>query len=102
MKKRIATELKGKKITDAQQAEKLISSVYSRYRSKGLKGIRLLYDPKSPDTAGIKVSASIAEVIKTLPLTSVKEAEVLRGFANDFTFLILLLSLFPLMELSFG
>jgi hypothetical protein len=87
VKQKVRTELAGKEIKDAEQANSLISSVYSTYSSQGLKGIRLVVNPSTPKVANIRVSASIAEVVANLPLTSVKEAGVLKDFAMNFDFL---------------
>lgn len=87
VKKKVKTELTGKKITDASQAGALISTVYAKFSGEGLKGIRLLYDPTKPGIASIRVSASLPEVVAALPLTSVKEAEALKEFATSFDFL---------------
>jgi hypothetical protein len=68
LKAKVKAELNGKKISDYQQAAMLISSIFSKYAAQGLKGIRLVYDPKKPEKASIKVSASPVEEIADLPV----------------------------------
>jgi hypothetical protein len=87
IKKKVKAELSGKKVTDAQQASTLISSIYSKFSKDGLKGIRLIYDPKKPKSATVKVSASIAEEIANLPVQSKDDAEKLIDFAWQFHYM---------------
>ncbi|HEU0295568.1 MAG TPA: DUF4157 domain-containing protein [Anaerolineales bacterium] len=86
LKKRLKAELGTKKITDSQQAATLISGLYSKYSAQGLQGIRLIYDPKKPEKAGIKVSASIAEVIANLSVDKQGLGQALR-YARQFNYL---------------
>jgi hypothetical protein len=87
VKQKVRTELTGQRISDAQQASRLISSLYGKYRREGLKGIRVLYNAAAPGVASIRVSASIPEIVAQLPLTSVTEAKALRDFVTTFHFL---------------
>jgi len=77
IKNNIKAELRGKKITDAQEASTLISSIYNKYNAKGLKGIGLLYHPKKASPVGIKVNASKVEEIANLPLLKEKPNAIL-------------------------
>jgi hypothetical protein len=85
LKKKLKAELSGKKITDSEQGAALISSLYSKYSAKGLKGMRVIYDAKTK-TAGIKVSASIPEVIANLPVDPSGLKQVLT-YAREFHFM---------------
>lgn len=79
--------LPGKKISSVEQAKTIISTVYSKYNKDGLKGVRLLQDPKNPKSVQIKVSASMPEVVANLPLDFVKDAVALADIAAQFDYL---------------
>jgi hypothetical protein len=87
VKQKVRRDLSGKQIKDAEQANALISAIYAKYSSEGLKGIRFLSTSARPGFASIRVNASLPEVVADLPLTSVKEAEALKEFATTFDFL---------------
>jgi len=78
LKKQIKAEVAGKTITDSQQAETFLTGLYSKYSALGLKGLRIVLDQKNPNQAGVKVSASIAEVIANMPIDSKSVTQTLK------------------------
>jgi hypothetical protein len=70
VKAKVRADLAGKSIQDAKQADALISGVYQRFSSQGLKGIRLVYNPSNPTQVSIKASASAADEVANLPITA--------------------------------
>ncbi len=66
VKAKVKTELSGKTITDTKQAEALISGIYEKYKSEGLKGIELVPDAKKDNKVNVVVSASVADKIAEL------------------------------------
>src|SRR5262249_21923515 len=68
VKNSIWAELAGKELTDAASASAFIKGIYKKYKDRGLKGMRLVDDPKAPECVGVKVNASVAEVVGDLPV----------------------------------
>ena len=64
VKSEVKRALKGKTIANTAQADKLMGDIYSEYQPKGLKGIKLVPDPKDLSKVKVMISASIADIIE--------------------------------------
>jgi hypothetical protein len=86
VKEMVKADVSGKQIDTPEQAAALISGVYGKLSAKGLKGIRVIYDPKKSQDIGIKVSASPAVVVANLPVLKKGLAEAL-SYTYKFNYL---------------
>ena len=86
VKQKIKSEVASQHLKGAGQARSLLDSVYSKYSAQGLKGVRLIYDRKTPGQAGLKVSASLAEVVAVLPIDRIGLSQAL-AYTRKFSYL---------------
>jgi hypothetical protein len=68
IKAKIRADLSGKIVTDARQADELISGEYQKYSKMGLKGLRVLVDPSKPSQLIVLANASLTEEVANLPV----------------------------------
>ncbi|MFO1429862.1 MAG: hypothetical protein U1F76_06940 [Candidatus Competibacteraceae bacterium] len=83
VKAKVATELSGKKLKDAEEENALITAVYNKYKAEGLKGIR--FKPTKSGAVDVIVSASLAEKVAQLDLSTpegLKELARITGMMN--------------------
>ena len=78
-------ELAGKSISDPQDATRLITGVYGKLSSKGLKGLRVVYDPKTAQIT-VKAAASVVDIVAQLPLLKKSVAAAL-SYSYKFDFM---------------
>lgn len=84
VKEQVKTALRGKTINNPKEAETLISGVFSRLQPKGLKGIKLVADPKNKGQIGVKVSASVSEIIANMPMKKYEDLIKIYSFVSKF------------------
>jgi Domain of unknown function (DUF4157)/APOBEC-like N-terminal domain len=83
LKARIKGDLLGKRIEDAKQGDALLTTIFGKYKGDGLKGIKLVVNSAKPDSVGVLVSASVAEIIANLS-TSQTDVKLLEKLAKNF------------------
>jgi hypothetical protein len=85
VKAKVAAELAGKKLKDAEEEKGLIASVYGKYKTEGLKGI--CFKPAKRGTLDVIVSASLAEKVAQLDLSTpegLKELSRIAGMMSPY------------------
>ncbi len=85
VKKKVAAELNGKQLKDAEEEKTLIASVFGKFAAEGLKGIR--FKPGKKGAIDVIVSASLAEKVAQLDLKTpegLKELSKIAGMMSPF------------------
>lgn len=85
VKQAVRVELAGKTISEPQDASRLLATVYGKLSSKGLKGLRLVYQPKTA-TVAIMASASVVDQVAQLPVLK-KSIPAALSFVSRFNYL---------------
>ncbi|MFD4139665.1 hypothetical protein [Streptomyces sp. NPDC058572] len=63
VKQAAKADLAGKEVTSQEQSDQLLEAVYRKHQPHGLKGLRLVPDPRNRESAKVLVSASVAEEV---------------------------------------
>jgi Domain of unknown function (DUF4157) len=82
VKAKVAAELTGKKVNSVDEEKSLILSVYNRFKPEGLKSIAFQPSDSSVDKIDVIVSASLAERVSQIDMTTPEGIDELRKIAG--------------------
>jgi hypothetical protein len=86
VKKKAAAALAGKSVSDASEEKSLLSSVYSRLAPEGLAGLKFVPRADNPGVLDVIASASIAEKVAQLDISTKKGKQEFDAIVRSMTF----------------
>jgi hypothetical protein len=82
----VRADLRNRSISNAEQANEILSGEFQKFVARGLKGLRVAYDAKDPSHLIVLANASVTEEVARLPVTATGARQALDYFYR-FTYL---------------